>query len=121
MNQPNTTITRIRRAATAFTLAVSLLALAAPAFAHGGFDHVIGTVTKAGNNGITVKTAKGDVDVKMNAQTEISKGNQKAAFDDLQPGSRVVVDIPEGSKDRMAHSIKIGTASPAAHHAPEHK
>ncbi|HLK51117.1 MAG TPA: hypothetical protein VKT49_23405 [Bryobacteraceae bacterium] len=121
MNRPNITITEIRRGALALALAVALLALAAPAFAHGGFDHVRGTVAKVDNNVLTVKTAKGDVDVKLNAQTQISKGNQKAAVDDLKPGSRVVVDIPEGSKDAVAHSVQIGVSSAPAHHAPEHK
>ena len=121
MNRPNTTIIKIRRRILALALTAGLLALAAPVFAHGGFDHVRGTVSKVDNNVLTVKTARGDVEVKLNAQTEISRGTQKAAVEDLKPGSRVVVDIPEGSKDNMAHSVQIGTASPAAHHAPEHK
>lgn len=118
MNPPNTTITKARRAALALALVFGLLALAAaPLFAHGGFDHVIGTVSKVDNNVMTVKTTKGDVDVKLNAQTEISKGDQKAAVEDLKPGTRVVVDIPEGSKDRVAHSVKLGAGSSAAHAA----
>ena len=121
MNRPNITITKIRRCTLVLALAAGLLALAAPALAHGGFDHVRGTVSKVDNNVLTVKTAKGDVDVKLNAQTEISKGNQKAAVEDLKPGSRVVVDIPEGSKDPIAHSVQIGVASAPTHHAPEHK
>jgi len=28
----------------------------------------------------------------------------------------VVVDIPEGNKDKLAHSVKIGTASKAVAH-----
>lgn len=98
-----------------------LLVGAAPAFAHGGFDHVIGTVSKVDNNVLTVKTAKGDVDVKLNPQTEISKAGQKAAIEDLKPGTRVVVDIPEGSKDRMAHSVKVGVAAAAVHTTAGHK
>ena len=98
-----------------------LLVCAAAAFAHGGFDHVIGTVSKVDNNVLTVKTAKGDVDVKLNPQTEITKAGQKAALEDLKPGTRVVVDIPEGSKDRMAHSVKVGVAAAAVHTTDGHK
>ncbi len=98
-----------------------LLVCAAPVFAHGGFDHVMGTVAKVDNNVLTVKTAKGDVDVKLNPQTEITKASQKAAIEDLKPGTRVVVDIPEGSKDRVAHSVKVGVAAPAAHAHEAHK
>ena len=119
MKHPLSTITtKATRCALALTFL--LLATAAPVFAHGGFDHVIGTVSKVDNNVMTVKTAKGDVDVKLDAKTEITKGDQKAALEDLKPGSRVVVDIPEGSKDRIAHSVKVGVAAAAAH-AAAHK
>jgi hypothetical protein len=91
------------------------LALAPAVFAHGGFDHVIGTVAQVSNNVLTVKTAKGNVDVKLDDKTEISKGDQKALTADLKPGLRVIVDIPEGSKDNIAHSVKIGAAGAAAH------
>ena len=121
MNRLNTTIIRIWRGTLAVAIVLSVFALAAPVLAHGGFDHVIGTVSKVDNNVMTVKTTKGDVDVKLNAQTEISRGDQKAAVDDLKPGTRVVVDIPEGSKDHVAHSVKMGAASAAAHHESDHK
>lgn len=87
-----------------------VLALAPAVFAHGGFDHVIGTVVQASNNMLTVKTAKGNVDVKLDDKTEISRGDQKATAADLKPGLRVIVDIPEGSKDKLAHSVKLGAA-----------
>ena len=114
-HQPNTITIRNRRAAALLALACLLLALTAPSFAHGGFDHVRGTVSKIGNNVVTVKTDKGDVDVKLTDKTEITKGDQKAEIGDLKPGVRVVIDIPEGSKDRVAHSVKVGVASPSSH------
>jgi hypothetical protein len=83
-------------------------------FAHEGFDHVMGTVVTSAGNVLTVKTAKGNVDVKLDDKTELTKGSQKALPADLKPGVRVVVDIPEGSKDKIAHSVKIGVAAPAA-------
>ncbi len=108
MRKMNTTIiTRVLCA----TLAIASLALA-----HGGFDHVIGTVVGMSNNVLTVKTTKGNVDVKLDDKTEISKGDQKAAAADLKAGVRVIVDIPEGSKDKIAHSVKVGAATRADHH-----
>jgi hypothetical protein len=89
---------------------------AATSFAHGGFDHVMGTVVQISNNILTVKTAKGNVDVKIDDKTELTKSGQKAQLSDLAPGARVVVDIPEGSKDKLAHSVKIGMASKAVSH-----
>src|SRR5579863_5744072 len=90
-----------------------VLALAPAVFAHGGFDHVTGTVVQVSNNVLTVKTTKGNVDVTLNDKTEISKGDQKALTADLKAGLRVIVDIPEGSKDKIIHSVKIEAAGAA--------
>jgi len=97
------------------TIIISLLlACAMQVFAHGGFDHVTGTVVKLDNNVLTVKTAKGDVTVTLDAKTEITRSDKPAHAADLKAGVRVVVDIPEGSKIKLAHSVKIGTAAKAA-------
>src|SRR5580704_11664421 len=109
--KPNITIIR---AALALTV---ILSLAAPMFAHGGFDHVMGTVVKLADHVLTVKTTKGNVDVKLDDKTELTKNGAKADAADLKPGVRVVVDIPEGSKDKIAHSVKIGAAVAADHDA----
>ena len=100
----NTTITKL-----------AWLCLAAiPALAHGGFDHVMGTVVQVSQNVLTVKTAKGNVDVKLDEKTELTKNDLKAQRQDLIPGARVVVDIPEGNKEMLAHSVKIGASAKAA-------
>ncbi len=121
MNRKNTTITTNRLGRHVATwLSLALLAFAAQLFAHGGFDHVIGTVVKVDNNVLTVKTAKGNVDVQLNDKTEITRNDQKALVGDMTPGTRVVVDVPEGSltnsKARIAHSVKLGVASAAHTH-----
>jgi hypothetical protein len=101
----------------ALCLGLVLLAFGSPVFAHGGFDHVTGTVAKLDNNALTVTTAKGDVVVLLNDKTEIIKDAKKTLAADLIVGARVVVDIPEGSKEKLAHSVKIGVvAATAAHH-----
>jgi hypothetical protein len=90
-------------------LSIILLAIAvAPAFAHGGFDHVRGTVVKVANNVLTVKTANGNVDLKLDNKTELTKNDKKAQLADLKVGARVIVEVPEGSKDKIAYSVKIG-------------
>jgi hypothetical protein len=94
-----------------------ILALAAPIFAHGGFDHVMGTVVKLADHVLTVKTTKGNVDVKLDEKTELTKNGMKADIVDLKPGVRVVVDIPEGSKEKIAHSVKIGATAATDHDA----
>ncbi len=115
MNRNSTIITSRFLRGKWLWLSLVLLTLSNLLVAHGGFDHVIGTVVKVESNVLTVKTAKGNVDVKLNEKTEITKADQKALAADLKPGARVVVDVPEGSKDRMAHSVKIGVSGAAAH------
>lgn len=102
------------------SLLTLLLACSAQVFAHGGFDHVTGTVVKVDNNVLTVRTAKGDVPVTLDAKTEITRGDHSAQAADLKPGLRVVVDVPEGSKTNLAHSVKIGAAAKAGTTAATH-
>src|ERR1700683_1673035 len=103
---PSTTIIKI--------ISLLLAAFATQVFAHEGFDHVTGTIAKVNGNVVTGKATKGNVDVKLDAKTEITRNDQKAQVADLTIGTRVVVDVPEGSKDMVAHSVKIGVSSPAA-------
>ena len=118
----NITITKHLHRTLIACLAAALLALAAaPVFAHGGFDHVAGTVVQVTNNVLTVKTVKGNVDVKLNDKTELTMNDHKAQLLDLKPGVRVFIDIPEGNKENLAHSVKIGgSAKAAAHHDDDH-
>ena len=95
-------------------IVISAALAAALAVAHGGFEHVQGTVSKADASVLTVKTARGDVSVKLNGKTEITKDGKAALPADLKPGLRVVVDIPEDDKTMTAHSVKIGVAEPSA-------
>jgi hypothetical protein len=117
MHLNNRTITTKRRTlAAVLSLSFIFLAFANQTLAHGGFDHVIGTIVKVANNVLTVKTAKGNVDVSLNEKTEITKSDQKAVIADLKPGARVVVDVPEHSKVKVAHSVKIGVSAAADTH-----
>jgi RNase P/RNase MRP subunit p29 len=105
----------MHRKSTIITSLLLGLVLAVVAAAHGGFDHVIGTVVKLDNNMVTVKTVHGNVDVKLDDQTEITRGDHKGEAADLKPGTRVVIDIPEGSKDKIAHSVKVGVSGVTTH------
>ena len=109
MNRKRSIITKVVPVGAVFCISLALLA-------HGGFDHVIGTVVKMESNVLTVKTTHGNVDVKLNDKTEITRNDQKAEPADLKPGTRVVVDVPEGSKDKVAHSVTVGPSGAAAPH-----
>jgi hypothetical protein len=88
----------------------NIIIISALALAHGGFVHVQGTVVKLENNVLTVKTAKGNETVKLDAKTEITRSDKAAAVTDLKVGARVIVDIDDDDKTRTAHSIKLGAA-----------
>lgn len=121
---PNITITKrgpkksARRAvvlflATAFFAAVQL-------FAHGGFEHVMGTVTKITARTVTVMTAANKtVDVAINDKTTYARGTQKIAIGDLKVGDRVVIDATGEDPKLVAASVKVGAAGTAAP-APAH-
>jgi len=89
-------------------------------FAHGGINHVMGAVVKVENNVLTVKAAKGDVDVKLTGKTELTQG-KKAEIAELKPSARVIVDVPEGGKDFTAHMVKIGVVAATDHVHDTHR
>ena len=102
----------IDRRKPALWLAATVLALVPGAVAHAGFQHVMGTVAKVSGNVLTVKTAKGNVDVKLSDKTEITREQRKAKIADLKPGARIVAEVPAESTDKIAKSVRIGAAAP---------
>ncbi len=74
MNQNHSTITTkapqgtLSQRAAALCVSLLLLMFASPIFAHGGFDHVTGTISKADTNMIMVTTAKGEVGLIVRAK-----------------------------------------------------
>jgi hypothetical protein len=88
-----------------------IVALAAPAFAHGGNDHVRGVVTAVSAQSITVQTAgKATKTLTLTDKTEFKRGKQKATVADVKVGDRVVIDVPE--KSTQAVEVTIGGAAP---------
>ena len=110
MKQNNIITTTSRTRQLLSWLIVAFLASAIELIAHPGFNHVIGTVVKMENNVLMVRTSKGTVDVRLDEKTVITKGDQKAAIADLSPGTRVVVEIPVDSKEKVAHSVNVGVS-----------
>ena len=95
-------------------LSIVLLIFAfVPAFAHGDFDHIRGTVARVTKNVLTIKTTKGNVDVRLDYHTDLTRNDQKAQLADLKRYARVIVDVPKGNKELVAYSVKIGTVPPA--------
>jgi len=109
-NQFNIATTRLL----ALGLSIALLVFVGPVFAHGGFEHVRGTVVKVADHVLTVKTAKGNVDVRLDEHTELTRSGQMVQLTDLKAGTRVIAEVPESSKDRLARTVKIGAVPKAA-------
>ena len=97
MNHNNST-TIIRRFAQGAWLRAGLVlvALATQIIAHGGFEHVIGTVVKVENNVLTVKTAKGDVDVELSEKNRDHQERSEGTGRRLETGDESRCGHPGG-------------------------
>jgi hypothetical protein len=89
-------------------LVVASLAITLAAFAHEGNEHVRGVVTEISARSITVQVGKTTRTLKLSDKTTYKQGGKAAHFADLKVGDRVVIDVPEHSKD--ASEIQIAAA-----------
>jgi len=93
-------------------LVFAIIFAAAFSFAHGGFEHVMGTVSKITPQSVTVTTTDNKtVDVAINAKTTYARGTQKVSATDLKVGDRVVIDATGEAPKLVAASVKIGGAA----------
>lgn len=97
-------------------LALALcLALAAPLLAHGGYAHVMGTVTAMDATHVEVKTRDGKTtSVKLSDGTKYMKSGKAAAASDMQVGQRVAIEAKGHAPDLEAAEIRLGVMSKAA-------
>jgi hypothetical protein len=96
---------------------VSLALLPTIATAHGGEEHVTGTVTKISDTSVTVKTTAGKtVEVAFDAKTTYARAKQPIEKTDIKVGDRIVIHAMEMDKKLVAHTVEIGTAKQAAKH-----
>ena len=87
--------------------AAALLALVANA--HGGVEHLKGTITKVEGTSITLAIDKGQpVVVATDAKTEFSRGTEKAALKDVVVGDKAVIHAVEHDEHFTAQVVKLG-------------
>jgi hypothetical protein len=99
---------------------VCLALLTTIATAHGGKEHVTGTVTKVSDTVVTVKTTAGkSVEVGFDAKTTYQRAKQPIQKSDIKVGDRIVIHAMEMNEKLVAHTIEIGTA-PQTKQAPKH-
>lgn len=97
------------------------LAFAPIALAHGGAEHVMGTVVSADAKSIVVKTTKGtDTTIQIDEKTKVEKSGAQAKVADLAAGERVVVHAHKGDGGLTATLIKAGNPKPGAPRSHPH-
>ena len=100
-------------------VASALLALSA--LAHGGVEHLKGTITKVDGTSITLAVEKGPpVVVATNEKTEFSRGTTKATLKDVSGGDKAVIHATEHDEHFIAQVVKLAPAA-AAKATPEGK
>jgi hypothetical protein len=85
------------------------------ALAHGGEEHVTGTVTKISATSVTVKTIAGkSIDVGFDDKTTYTRAKQTIQKSDIKAGDRVVIHAVEVNEKLTAKTVEIGTAAASA-------
>ena len=114
MNTLSITTTRLK-------IQIALLAVLALALlptivsAHGGEEHVIGTVTKVSDSSVTVKTTAGKiVEVGFDAKTTYARAKMPTQKTDVKVGDRIVIHAVEVNEKLVAHTVELGGTTTAA-------
>jgi hypothetical protein len=93
-------------------LTLALAIAPAIAFAHGGLEHVRGTVAKVSDESITVTTTTGKtVEVLLDAQTTYARADKPIQKADLKVGDRVVIHAAEKGTTLTAHTVEVGVST----------
>src|SRR6266478_7500963 len=86
---------------------VSLALLPTIATAHGGEEHVTGTVTKISDKSVTVKTKTGKtVEVGFDAKTTYTRAKQPIQKTDIKAGDRIAIHAAEVNQKLVAHTVE---------------
>jgi hypothetical protein len=93
------------------TLALALALLVSFAHAHGGMEHVMGTVADIGATFITVNTTDGKTQtVLVTADTTFAKNNTAVALGDIKVGDAVVIHATRKYNTLTAATVKVGAS-----------
>src|SRR5665213_1801020 len=111
MNMQSIITTRLK-------IQIALLAVLALALlptivsAHGGEEHVIGTVTKVSDTSVTVKTTAGKiVEVGFDAKTTYARAKMPTQKSDVKVGDRIVIHAVEVNEKLVAHTVELSAAT----------
>lgn len=95
--------------------ALLLLLASRVAFAHGGLEHVMGTVARITATSLDVKTVAGKTTtVTLDAATRWVRGTAAVTPQEVKPGDRVVIHAKAAGVKLTAVEVAVGT-TPASH------
>lgn len=87
------------------------------AFAHGGMEHVLGTVTAITDHSLSVKTREGEVKtIEFDQATKFVKGDAAATVKDVQVGTRVAIHAQKNDNALHAAEVRIGAETAPGKH-----
>jgi hypothetical protein len=93
------------------TLALTLALTAALAHAHGGMEHVMGTVAAVSATSITVTTSDGKSQtVLLTPDTKYAKKDTAITVGDIKVGDAVVIHATMKNNALTAATVKVGAA-----------
>lgn len=99
----------------AVLLAAIALMVPARVAAHGGEEHVVGTVASVSDTSITVRTTAGKtVEVALRADTTYSQAQKTIRKGDVRVGDRIVIHAMEMGGKLAAHTVETGTPAATA-------
>jgi hypothetical protein len=91
--------------------------LGSMAFAHGGMEHILGTVTAITDHSLSVKTRDGAArTVEFDGETKFVKGDAPATIKDVQVGNRVVIHAHKNDNSLHAAEVRIGADAAKGQH-----
>ena len=100
---------------------IAALATASGAMAHGGQEHVMGTVKALDDKSIVLTTKGGkEVAIKLDAGTKYDNGTTAAKAADVKVGDRVVVHAKKALDVLTAVLIKVGKGAASGERGGTH-
>ncbi|MGP0070354.1 MAG: DUF5666 domain-containing protein [Bryobacteraceae bacterium] len=101
-----------RRIALIALVLTPIIATPMIALAHGGLEHVRGTIAKVSDQSVTVTTIAGKtVEVLLDAQTTYARADKPIQKADLKVGDRVVIHAAEKGTTLTAHTVEVGSST----------
>jgi hypothetical protein len=111
-----------KRAIRSFIVLIALAVGSTLAIAHGGMEHVMGTVAALTDASVTVNTVQHKtVTVLIDPSTKFDHNNGIGSLNELKVGDRVVIHAkPNKKKKLVAVTVKWGSGASTAMARPDH-